>query len=395
MPHIGLKAAVKIQQLTPFFDATVPQWPLEARLLRWATMVWVCFGLVILWSATYSAAAAEQGNGFFYVIRQLVWILIGLIGFQYFSHASLEGLIKGSAKFFFICLGLILFTALLPSSAAAGGATRWIHLGPFQIQPSELIKPFLILQGAALFGQWNRFSWGKRCFWLGIFGLMLLGILKQPNLSTTALCGMSLWLMALAAGLPYLYLGLTAGGGICLASLSIMLNSYQKDRVTAFLNPWLDPLDKGFQLVQSLLAIGSGATTGSGYGLSIQKLSYLPVRESDFIFAVFAEEFGFVGCSILMLLLAGYGYLAMRVAQKSQHPIDRLVAIGAMVFLIGQALLNIGVNIGALPTTGLPFPLISYGGSSMIASLMIAGLLVRVAREANRGDVIDFKAPAE
>jgi cell division protein FtsW len=383
---------VKFQQLTPFFDQTVAEWPLEARLVRWATLLWLGIGLVILWSATYSSAVVDKGNGLFFVYRQLMWIAVGLVGFQFFAHSSLKKLTRLSSGFFFGLLGLLLFTLLLPESSAAGGATRWIHIGPVQIQPSELIKPFLILQSAALFGQWNRFRWSKRFFWLSIFVVMLLAILKQPNLSTTALCGMSLWLIALSAGIPYLYLSLTAGGGVCMGILSIMHNDYQRDRVAMFLNPFVDPLNKGYQLVQSLLAVGSGSTTGTGFGLSMQKLTYLPVRESDFIFSVFAEEFGFLGCLGLMLMLGAYSFLALRIAQNTKHPIYRLIAIGSMVFLIGQALLNIGVNIGALPTTGLPFPLISYGGSSMIASLLIAGLLIRVARENAQSEIVEFKA---
>jgi cell division protein FtsW len=135
--------------------------------------------------------------------------------------------------------------------------------------------------------------------------------------------------------------------------------------------------------VQSLLAIGSGGTTGSGYGLSQQKLFYLPFPDTDFIFAVFGEEFGFIGGILLLIMLFLYATLALIVAVKCRHRIKKLVAIGAMVILIGQSLLNIGVATGSLPTTGLPFPLFSYGGSSSLASLFLAALLIRVAREEN------------
>jgi cell division protein FtsW len=167
-----------------------------------------------------------------------------------------------------------------------------------------------------------------------------------------------------------------------------MLREYQRRRVMSFLNPWLDPQGDGYQLTQSLMAIGSGGATGNGFGLSMQKMFYLPIQETDFIFSVFAEEFGFVGCVLLIGLLVVYATLALRVAQQSERPVYRLVAVGAMILLVGQALFNIGVAIGALPTTGLPFPFFSYGGSSMIASLIIAGLLIRVAREAKDDNVV-------
>jgi cell division protein FtsW len=147
----------------------------------------------------------------------------------------------------------------------------------------------------------------------------------------------------------------------------------------------------GYQLVQSLLAIGSGGFWGKGFGLSQQKLFYLPIQYTDFIFSVYAEEFGFIGCLLLFTLLAVYATLAMRVAMKSQNPVHRLVAVGGMILMVGQALLNIGVATGALPTTGLPFPLVSYGGSSMLASLVTAGLLVRVARENSHAAVLSLE----
>jgi cell division protein FtsW len=203
---------------------------------------------------------------------------------------------------------------------------------------------------------------------------------------------MTLWLIALASGLPFPYLGGTALGGFLLAFISISLKEYQRRRVMSFLNPWADPLRDGYQLVQSLLAVGSGGTWGSGFGLSQQKLFYLPIQYTDFIFAVFAEEFGFAGSVLLLLLIMAYATLAVIVAMKARNSIHRLVAIGAMILIVGQSLLNIGVATGALPTTGLPFPFFSYGGNSLIASLLSAGLLIRVARENSEAEVVSLEA---
>jgi cell division protein FtsW len=230
-----------------------------------------------------------------------------------------------------------------------------------------------------------------RLTWLGIFGMMLLGILLQPNLSTTALCGMTLWLVALAAGLPYLQLGATALGGILAAVLSISFRTYQRRRIMSFLNPWADPMQDGYQLIQSLLAVGSGGVWGVGLGMSQQKLFYLPIQYSDFIFAVFAEEFGLMGGFGLLLVLGTYGTLALRVALKARNVESQLVAIGVMVVMVGQSLLNIGVATGVLPTTGLPLPFFSYGGSSMLASLLLSGLLIRVARESSEAEVVSLE----
>jgi cell division protein FtsW len=217
--------------------------------------------------------------------------------------------------------------------------------------------------------------------------------LLQPNLSTTALCGMTLWLIALAAGMPFPYLGGTALGGLMLAIISISIKDYQRRRVISFLNPWADPAQDGYQLIQSLLAVGSGGIWGTGFGLSQQKLFYLPIQFTDFIFAVFAEEFGLVGSLLLLSILVIYATLGVLVAIKARKIVHQLVAIGAVVLMVGQSLLNIGVATGVLPTTGLPFPLFSYGGSSMIASLLTAGLLIRVARESSEAEVLTLPDP--
>ena len=369
-----------LQYLIPIFDPGVKTWCLEARLLRWLTYIWLLIGLVALFSASYSLT----GN----ISRQILWVWLGMIGLNVIVRSPLRYLMSLAPWILLLFLGLILATLAPGIGESVNGASRWIKLGPILLQPSELIKPFLVLQSAQIFGNWERLSWSIRLKWLGIFGLLLGAILIQPNLSTTALCGITLWLIALAAGLPLRLLGGTALGGILLAVISISLREYQQKRILSFLNPWNDPQGDGYQLVQSLLAVGSGGTWGVGYGLSQQKLLYLPFADTDFIFAVFAEEFGLVGALLLILLLLGYATMALMVALKCRHRVKRLIAIGVMVLLVGQSLLNIGVAIGALPTTGLPLPLFSYGGSSSLASLFLAGLLIRVAREGNEADVI-------
>jgi cell division protein FtsW len=382
---------VNLRRLIPIFDNSVSSWALEARLLRWLTLIWLFFGLIMLFSASYAVADARQGDGLYYFKRQLLWVLVSLVGFNIIVNLPLRKILGVSHWFLALFLVLIFVTLIPGLGKKAFDAARWIAIGPVPIQPSELIKPFLVLQSARLFGQWERLSWRVRFTWLGIFCLVLLGIIAQPNLSTTALCGMTIWLIALAAGLPYKYLGGSALGGILLATLSISIKEYQRKRVMSFLNPWADATGDGYQLVQSLLAVGSGKTWGAGYGLSQQKLFYLPIQDTDFIFAVFAEEFGFVGSMTLLLLLALFATLGLIVALKAKNPVNRLVAIGVTILMIGQSLLHIGVATGSLPTTGLPLPMFSYGGNSMIASLVSTGLLIRVARESSEAEVVPLR----
>ncbi len=368
------------------------EWATDARLLRWLTFLWLFIGLAVLFSASYPSADAEFGDGLYYFKRQLIWVVLGLVGFNLQVRSPLRYILGIAQWFVILLLGFILITLIPGFGTTVNGATRWLALGPVPLQPSELIKPFLVLQSARIFGQWNRLRWRVRLTWLGIFAFVLLGILLQPNLSTAALCGMTLWLVALASGLPFSYLGGTALGGFLLATISISLKEYQRRRVMSFLDPWADPMRDGYQLVQSLLAVGSGGTWGSGFGLSQQKLFYLPIQYTDFIFAVFAEEFGFAGSVLLLGLIMAYATLALTVAMKARNTVYRLVAIGAMILIVGQSLLNIGVATGVLPTTGLPFPFFSYGGSSMIASLLSAGLLIRVARESSEAEVVSLQS---
>ena len=377
-----------LRYLIPFVDSEVRNWTWEARLLNWLTFVWLLIGLATLVSASYPEGIIEHQNGLYTIKRQLLGVIIGIVGFNFVTQQPLRNTFKFSPVMLLFCLLLIFLTSII--GIEVNGAKRWLPLGPFSVQPSELIKPFLVIQSAYIFAQWKQLSWSIKGTWLGIFALVLGGIIIQPNLSTTALCGMGLWLIAVAAELPWIQLLSVSIGGLFLAVFSVSRNQYQWERIVFFLDPWLDAQDRGYQLIQSLLAIASGSWTGSGLGLSQQKLSYLPIRTTDFIFSVYAEEFGFIGCLLLLVLIISYSTVALRVAFKSRTKLQRLIAIGVMVFLVGQSLINIGVATGSLPTTGLPFPFFSYGINSIIASLLLSGLLIRVARECSRAKIIRF-----
>jgi len=380
---------LQIFQVLPFFDRTVDKWATEARLLRWLTFLWLFAGLAILFSASYPVADLAFKDGTLYFKYQLAWAVIGLLIFNVVVHLPLRALLKTSPIFLFIILALLYATHIPGLGTTRNEATRWLSLGSssFLLQPSELIKPFLILQAAQLFGNWQRTPWKVRIGWLLVFMLVLGGILMQPSLSVTALCGITLWLIALGAGLPTIQLLGTAALGSFVAIASVSFREYQRRRIMSFLDPWQDQAGDGYQLVQSLMAIGSGGLWGTGFGLSQQKL-FLPIQYTDFIFAVFAEEFGLFGGICLLLLVLIYGTIGLAVTYKCKDPVIRLVALGSTSLIVVQALLNVGVATGVLPTTGLPFPFLSYGGSSTISCLFIAGLLIRAAREMATADVV-------
>jgi cell division protein FtsW len=341
--------------------------------------VWSVLGLFVLSSASWWVAANEMGDAAYYIKRQALWLLASWGLFLLALRTSMRRWLALGAQG--LLLGTILVAATLVVGSTVNGASRWLVIGPIQIQPTELVKPFLVLQGAVLFSHWQRISLDQKFLWLSVFGGLVLLVLKQPNLSTAALMGLLLWLMGLAAALPRLMLLGAAASGVLLGGASIMINTYQRLRVISFLDPWKDAQGNGYQLVQSLLAIGSGGALGSGFGLSTQKLEYLPIQTTDFIFAVFAEEFGFLGSLMLLSFLVIFAFVGLKVALGCRSPQHRLVAIGCTTLLVGQSILNIAVASGAMPTTGLPLPMVSYGGNSLLSSLLLAGLLVRCALE--------------
>jgi cell division protein FtsW len=370
---------------TTFEPAAKPWWDpwnAEARWLRWLTLVWLGIGLAVLFSASYPVAQQTTGDGLYFFKRQLLWAGLGLACFTLLVRIPLQRWFPWAGILCLLGIGLVWATQVPGLGVSRLDASRWLDLKVIPvIQPSELLKPLLVLQGAWVFGRWFEHPRWFRRVWVGLFALGLLGILTQPNLGTTAICGLTLWVMAWTAGVPLFALLATAGLGTLAAVVSILSKDYQRQRILAFLDPWGNARGDGYQLVQSLLAIGSGGWWGKGYGLSQQKLFYLPIQYTDFIFAVYAEEFGLVGSLFFLVLLGSYTWVSLRVMWRCPDLPTRLVACGCLMFLVGQALLNIGVVSGMLPTTGVPLPLVSYGGSSILSALIIAGLLVRAARE--------------
>ena len=241
-------------------------WPAEARLLVGLVALWSIVGLLILTSASWFVADREMGDAAYYLKRQSIWLLAswGLLWLAIRTSMRRWLHLAGTA----LLISMVLIAATLVIGSTVNGASRWLVLGPIQIQPTELVKPFVVLQGAVLFSHWRRIGNDQKLLWLAIFGAVILLILKQPNLSTAALLGLLLWLMALAGGLSLPLLLGAAGAGALLGTASIMINDYQRLRVTSFLNPWRDAQGDGYQLVQSLLAIGSGGVLGEGFGLS-------------------------------------------------------------------------------------------------------------------------------
>ena len=354
-------------------------WPSEAKILFILVGIWSILGICILGSSSWWVASREMGNWSYFLKKQIIWTIPGIGLFYFVLNTNIRSLLKFSRIIFYILFFLIFLTNI--TGLTVNGSSRWLVIGNLRLQPSELIKPFLILEASNLFAHWNLIKNDKKLITIFSFGLLILLILKQPNLSTASLTGILFWVMGLCGGVKLSSLCSFASLGFITGCISILNNEYQKLRVTSFINPWKDEQESGFQLVQSLLAIGSGGLFGQGFGLSIQKLQYLPFMYTDFIFAIFAEEFGLLGCTLFLGFLAVFSYISLRISLKCRNNYTKLVAIGCGVLLTGQSIMHIAVATGSMPTTGLPLPFISYGGNSLIASFFIAGMLLRCSLE--------------
>ena len=354
-------------------------WPHEGKLLIILIGIWSVLGLFILGSASWWVASKEMGDWAYYLKRQIIWCIPGLTIFYFILNTNIRDLLKISKIIFYFLIILVSLTIFIGSTV--NGSSRWLILGPLQIQPSELIKPFSILEAANLFAHWNLVKNNKKIISLSTFAFLILLIMKQPNLSTAGLTGILFWIMGLCGGVKLSSLASVASLGFVSGCISILSNEYQKIRVISFIDPWKDPEGNGYQLIQSLLAIGSGGLFGQGFGLSTQKLQYLPIQSTDFIFAIFAEEFGLLGSTLLLGFLVLFSYISLRIAIKCRNNYTKLVSIGCATLLVGQSIMHIAVATGTMPTTGLPLPFVSYGGNSLLSSFFIMAMLLRCSLE--------------
>jgi cell division protein FtsW len=351
-------------------------------------------GLVMVTSASISIASKDGGEAFSYLERQLVLCVIGCTLAALVFCVRTEYLEKLAWPLLLVALGL-LFVVLIPGLGhVVNGSRRWIRLAGFNFQASELARVLTLIFIASYAvrreAELRSAALGlvKPMFLLGFVALLLLA---EPDFGAASVLLITGFGVLFVAGARLRYVLLMAG--VCAGALAllVLLVPYRMARVTSFLDPWADPFNSGFQLTQSLIAIGRGEWFGVGLGESVQKLFYLPEAHTDFLFAVLAEELGLVGVVITLALFIALVWRSFWIAQLASNAglkFQAYLAAGFGLWLGFQALINIGVNMGVLPTKGLTLPLMSYGRSSMIVTLAWVGLLLRVyheAMQANRG----------
>lgn len=333
----------------------------------------------------YSVTKAQSTTGFPVYLKQAMWMVVGLLAFLVAAGIDYHKLARYSYLLYGI--GLILLIIVLVGGKTSRGSQRWIPLGPFVVQPSEFIKVPLILTLAAYYGTASRQGWVRRLIVPALIVLPgFLLILKQPDL------GSSLGFLAI-----FLIVVLTVGmkskafGFMILAALMLFpfawggvwgsLHGYQQDRILSFVDPNSDPGGKGYHGLQSRIAIGSGQLLGKGlHGGTQTQFKFLPEGHTDFVFAVFAEEWGFIGSVILLSLYIILFLMGLEIALKAKDMVGALLAVGVVAMIAFGVVVNISMTSGLAPVVGIPLPLMSYGGSAMVVNLTALGLLLNVKR---------------
>jgi cell division protein FtsW len=345
----------------------------------------------MIFSASAVTAEHEYGHSYIFLLRQAVWLVLGLAGMFALMRTDYRRLREPAVVFtmVFVVLLMLIGTFFLDKSHATH---RWIRYGPVGIEPSEIAKLTVILYLAWFLDLKRRNAVGmefcKEDFWQAILpaaGPVFVAvslILLQPDLGTSIDILVVATAVLFVAGLSWKWIAVGAAAALPALYLLITQVSYRQARLTAFLDPGSDPQGAGFQLLQSLIAVGSGGFTGVGLMESKQKLFYLPEAHTDFIYAVICEELGFIGAVFVIALFVVYGWRGLRAAFSAPDGFGRLLALGITAMVLSQALINFAVVLGMVPTKGIPLPFVSYGGSSLLAMLLATGVLLNISQQA-------------
>jgi len=339
------------------------------------TFFLITFGIIMVGNASVIEAYRDFGDKFYYLKLQAQWAMLGILGL-------LGGLFFNFKRLRAIAFPLLLVTiffliaVLVPGvGIKALGAKRWLGVGPFRFQPSELAKFAFILWAAAFLSNKK-----KTLSFLGILGFLGGLIIIQPDLGTAIILVSSGLVIYFTSGAPIWEVGLLGVLGVLGGLGLIFSSSYRKERFLTFLNPARDPLGASYHIRQILIALGSGGVWGLGLGQSRQKYEYIPMATTDSIFAIIAEEIGFVGAMVIILLFLFFIWRGLKIAKEAPDEFSKLLAVGITTWIGFQALLNLGAMTALIPLTGIPLPFISYGGSSLVLSLVAVGILANISR---------------
>jgi cell division protein FtsW len=354
------------------------------RTLFVATISIVVFGVVMLYSASSVVAAEAHRSPYFFAVKQGMWAAMGFLGMMALSRIDYRKLRRPTVVYGALAATLVLLVAVL-FSPPLNNAHRWIRLGLVSFQPSELAKVALVL---TLAYQLDKRSDRLEDFWSGWFpsllitGLLGFLVLIEPDYGTAFCLVFIGGCLFFVSGVPLRQLAALALTSVPVLVWLIFSEDYRRERLLIFFDPGQDPLGKGFQILQSLIAVGSGGVLGKGFMASQQKHFYLPEPHADFIFAVVGEELGLAGGLAVLSVFSILLWRGLVIADRAPDRFGSLLAAGLTLYLVGQGLINMGVVLGMLPTTGIPLPFVSAGGSALIAGMAAVGLLLSVSQHA-------------
>lgn len=344
----------------------------------------IMFGITMIYSASHIWAEYKFNDPLKYIKSQVVFFLFGLLIIKVLSKIPVSFYRNKANKLILLCFILLILVLIPGIGKVRNGSRSWFGIGPLGIQPSEFAKLGLIIFTAKYLSSNDKDIKNIRKGILPLFliiSIFFLLIMMEPDFGTALVILCTLVVMIFSSG-PNLSFFVKIGMlGLIGIILLIIVAPYRVARITAYLNPWSDPLGSGFQIIQSLYALGPHGLLGVGYGNSIQKNFYLPEPQTDFIFSIIGEEFGFLGCFFVIFLFICLFYNAIRISLSQYDLFAKYLSFGLAFGLVFQGLLNIAIVSGLLPTTGITLPFISYGGSSLLVSMISIGIIISIAKE--------------
>ncbi len=361
--------------------------PKKAPLLWVIPLFLSLFSVIVIVSSTSEEAISLTGHPYAVGIRQLVWLFLGILGMAAAYVFPLDFCLRHSGFFWILALIFVFLPFAPVFGKTAGGAARWIRLGPLSIQPSELLSLFLVIHVAKKLTLSEKRPF--RVFVVVIFILILsiLPVLLQPDMGTSILFfGIVMGMVIQAQG--WFFPILSSLGALFILTPLVVFRPYRLRRIMALLDPWEDPLDLGFQTIQGLIAFANGGISGVGIGRGMQKLNYLPATHTDYILSSVGEEYGLIGTSTLMLLYIGFVIFLQRLFSRCSTVLQKNLFWGITLSLILPVIVNFGGVLNLLPFTGMPCPFLSYGGSSMITSWIKVGFLLNISHKMQREGAI-------
>lgn len=352
--------------------------------LFFVTLCLIIFGIIMIYSSSSVWAEYKFNDSFKYAKNQMLFAVVGIFLMLFISKVNTEKYYNNATKIFVVCIVLLILVLIPGIGSVRNGSRSWFGIGSFGIQPSEFAKLGLIILTSKYLSKSNKFIKNIKKGVIPVLAVLFLVfglIMLQPDFGTGMIIVVSIIALLFISGVNIkFFIGLGSIGAVFIVIL-ILVAPYRMNRITSYLDPWSDPLGTGFQIIQSLYAIGPGGLLGMGFLKSRQKQFYLPEPQTDFIFSIISEEFGIFGVIIVITLFFLLLYYGLKISINADNMFDKYLSFGLVFQIIVQAVMNLSVVIGLIPVTGVTLPFLSYGGSSLLVSMASIGIILNISRK--------------